>query len=103
MPKIVSATEARVRFGELLRRVGEERATYIVERAGERQVVILSIEEYEDLVTAARGARRRDAVEAAYTLGQRLRARRGGAPMPTPEDVIRSERDARDGDLADLR
>ncbi len=102
MPTIVSATEARVRFGELLRRVGEERETYIVERAGEKQVVVLSIDEYEALVSAARGAGRRDAVAAAYALGQRIRARRGEAAMASPEEVIRSDREARDRDLADL-
>lgn len=103
MPTIVTATEARVRFGELFRRVCEERETYIVERAGGRQVVVLSIEEYEALVAAARGAGRRDAVTAAHALGLRLRDRRGGAPMASPEVVVHAEREARDRGLTDLR
>lgn len=102
MPTTVSATEARVRFGAMLRRIAEERATYIVERGGERRVVVLSVEEYEDLVAATRGAGRRDALAAAHALGQRVRARRGDAPMRTPEDVIRADREARDLGLAAL-
>ena len=103
MPTIVSATEARVRFGELLRRVAEERETYIVERAGERQVVVLSIAEYEALVAAARSGGRRDALRAAFELGQRLRAQRADRPLASPEEVVRQGREARDRDLADLR
>lgn len=103
MPTIVSATEARVRFGELLRRVAEERETYIVERAGERQVVVLSIAEYEALVMAARSGGRRDALSAAFALGERLRVRRAGRELTPPEDVVRFGREARDRELADLR
>ncbi len=39
-------------FGEVLRAVSEEKATYVVERAGNPQAVILSSEEYERLTEA---------------------------------------------------
>lgn len=44
----VSATKARVHFGEILRRV-ENNETITVERAGEPKAVIISIEEYDRL------------------------------------------------------
>lgn len=50
MKKTVSATEARVHLGEVLRTVAEEGATYIIERAGKPQAVVVSSEEYERLV-----------------------------------------------------
>ena len=47
MERIVSATEARVRFGEMMRRVVEDAEAIIVERDGKRQVALISINEYE--------------------------------------------------------
>lgn len=44
----MSATEARVHFGEVLRRV-EENETIMVERGGQPKAVIISIQEYEKL------------------------------------------------------
>ena len=45
----ISATEARVHFGEIYRRVTENDETIIVERNGKPGMVILPIEEYEAL------------------------------------------------------
>lgn len=47
---MVTATEARIRFGELLRRVAENRESVIVERGGKPRAVVLSVSEYERLV-----------------------------------------------------
>ncbi len=47
--RAISATEARVRFGDLLRRVVEEQTPVVVERGGKPRVVMLSIEEYDRL------------------------------------------------------
>lgn len=44
----VSATEARVHFGEIMRRV-EQGETIVVERAGQAKVVLLSLAEYSRL------------------------------------------------------
>lgn len=44
----MSATEARVHFGKVLRRV-ENNETITVERGGQPKAVILSVEEYEKL------------------------------------------------------
>lgn len=45
----VSATEARVHFGEMMRRA-EDGETLLVERAGRAMVVMISMEEYARLI-----------------------------------------------------
>ncbi len=45
----VTATEARVHFGEIYRRVTENDETIIIERNGRPGAVLISIEEYEAL------------------------------------------------------
>ena len=50
MDDAVSATEARIHFGELMRRAVENRETIIVERGGQAHVVVMSVDEYERLV-----------------------------------------------------
>ncbi len=100
MEEVVTATRARVHFGELMRRVVEGGRTVIVERDGVPQVVVLSVAEYERL----RGAQpqgRRAAVESAIQLGERILARRGGQPLPRPEDVIAETREERGNDYDD--
>lgn len=99
-PDPISATEARVRFGEVLRRVSEEGARYVVERGGRQTVVILSLEAYEMLVAAARPRGGIDEVlEAAAALRAAQRERLAGELPPPPERVIAEGREARDADL----
>ncbi len=45
----ITATEARVHFGEIYRRVAENDETIVVERNGKPGVVILSVDAYEEL------------------------------------------------------
>ena len=49
MSRRVSATHARVHFGELLREVTENGDTVVVEKSGKPAAVILSVEEYQAL------------------------------------------------------
>ena len=50
MGRVITATEARIHFGELIREVVEKQQAVIVERGGKPQVVVLSINEYENLL-----------------------------------------------------
>jgi prevent-host-death family protein len=50
----VTATEARVHFGEIMRRVAVGRAPIVVEKDGIPTVVILAVAEYERLLRDAR-------------------------------------------------
>jgi len=43
MARRVSATEARIRFGELMRRAVEDKEAIIVERGGKLYVVVVSV------------------------------------------------------------
>lgn len=101
MERVVSATEARIRFGEMIRRVVNDQETIIVERFGEPQVVMLSLVQYRRL----KGAEQtqvdwREQVDAARKqIAQDLK----GAELIPPEEIIRRMREDRDTQLMDLR
>lgn len=59
----VSATEAKNRFGQLLEQA--QRAPVVIEKAGRRHSVLLSVEQYELLLSAQRHAAR-EAAPPAY-------------------------------------
>ncbi len=99
MGRVITATEARVRFGELLRSVAEGREPVVVERGGKAQAVILSVAEYDRL----RGAYRGDWLERVDRVRARIGQRRGRKKLPPAEDIIRQARGERDADLARLR
>ena len=100
MPATVSATEARVHFGELIRRVADHREAVYVERGGRPQVVLLAVSEYENLLSGASCdgwlARAREARD-------RVRAEMDQATLPSAEELIRQSREERDGQLDGLR
>ena len=50
----VTATEARVHFGEIMRRAAVGRAPIVVEKDGIPTVVILAVAQYEQLLRDAR-------------------------------------------------
>jgi prevent-host-death family protein len=97
---VVSATEARVHFGELIRRVVERSETVYVERGGRPQVVLLALAEYERLLfnseTGGWLARARAARD-------RVQAEIGEHTLPAVEDLVREMRDERDEQLSGLR
>ena len=93
MPTVVSATEARVHFGEILRRVGVNGETVFVEKGGRLQVVVIGAAEYERLTVGAQSGAWR---EKARRARERIRAEVAGAALPSAEDVIRIGREERD-------
>jgi prevent-host-death family protein len=46
MTKIVPALTARTQFGQILRRVKQNQERFVVDKRGEPQAVIMSVEEY---------------------------------------------------------
>ena len=60
MDTVVSATDARVHFGELMRQVMETGKAVTVERGGKPAVVVVPVEEYEQLNAALRRQRWED-------------------------------------------
>lgn len=93
----VSATEARVHFGELIRRAREE-GPITVERGGEPQVVVLSVEHYARLEPTA-NQQSEEPWEVKVREAQRMfreHVQRTGVPLPDAVEMIREGREIRD-------
>jgi len=63
MPRTVTATEAKNRFGSIVEWVREHNDEVIVQSRGEPSAVIISASEYEKLKSLREEARRREALE----------------------------------------
>ena len=101
MKRVVTATEARIRFGELLRRVAENRESVIVERGGKPQAVVLSVSEYERLVEGQQD--RNEWKTLVAEARDKIRAELGDRELTPPEDVIAKTREERDEQPMGLR
>jgi prevent-host-death family protein len=99
MERVISATEARIHFGDLMRKVTENQEAVIVERDGKPQVVVLALEEYERLKASQPCSDWRQTMERAIALADSISASRGGHPLPEPPEVIRQMREERDEQL----
>jgi prevent-host-death family protein len=93
MEHVLNATEARVHFGALLRRVTEKGETVVVERGGVPQAVVIGLPEYERLVAKSAGGRWKDKVSAARA---RVSEELQGRELPAPEEIIQESRNERD-------
>lgn len=100
MERVVSATEARIHLGELMRHVVEGGGPIIVERGGRPYVVLLSVEEYEQLV---KGQQPGNWWERVAQAREQIRADLGDRELVPPEEVLRQIREERDAQLLDLR
>lgn len=100
MARVVTATEARVHFGELMRRVVENEETVIVERAGKPQVAVVPVAAYERL-TAQSPARPhwQELLEKAH---DRIRRDLGDRELPPAEELLREMREERSAHLFEV-
>lgn len=101
MARTVSATQARVHLGELMRSAIESREPIIVERGGRRAAVLLSIAEYERLL---RGAPQEEdwSVLLAAARAQAT-ADLGGRALLPPVEALRQAREERGEQLVAVR
>lgn len=91
----VTESEARQRFGELLRDVAEGQETVLIEKDGETQAVVISLDEYTRLrekVSSPGG----DWKGQLDRVRERIAEELGDRPLPPAEDVIRRMREERD-------
>ncbi|HET8522411.1 MAG TPA: type II toxin-antitoxin system Phd/YefM family antitoxin [Thermomicrobiales bacterium] len=99
MKRTVSATEARIHFGELMRKVVERDETVIVERSGKPQVVVLSFEEYQRRV----GGQDREPQPNWEERFRRARAlldkELSGRDLPDIDEIFHEMREERDAQL----
>jgi prevent-host-death family protein len=103
MGRTVSATEARIHLGELMRWAVVSAEPVIVERGGKPHVVLLSISKYNQLQAAGQRQSWRKALDQVVRVGANIRARREGKPLTPPDEVIRQMREERDARFAGLR
>jgi prevent-host-death family protein len=99
MKRVVSATEARIRFGELMRQAVENRETIVVERGGKSHVVVISVEEYERLLKRQHG----DWRELVHGARAQIQAELGDRTLPWPDEILEQVREGRDEQLMDMR
>jgi prevent-host-death family protein len=101
MERTISATDARIHFGELMRRVVENQESVIVERSGEPHVVVISVDAYERLLAA------QEEQEDWRALVTQARAQAGAdlgdRELTPPEEVVRQIREERDEQLSPVR
>ena len=100
MGRVVSATEARIRFGELMRQVVETHEAVIVERGGKSHVVVISVEEYERLV---KGQQQDDWKKLVHGARAQIQADLGDRALPRPEEILDQVREGRDAQLLAMR
>ena len=100
MNKVMSATDARIHFGELMRHVVENDVPIIVEKAGKPQVVILSVEEYERLQMSFEAVDKESVFADILMYAAQIRKRQS-SEFPPSEEIIRQMREERDAQLLD--
>ena len=100
MGRVVSATEARIHFGELMRQAVETQEAIVVERGGKAQVVVLSLEEYERLLKGQQQDEWKDLVHGARA---QIDSDLGSRSLPRPEEILRQVREGRDEQLLAMR
>lgn len=90
MNRTISATEARIRFGEVMR--WAKQGPVLVERDGKAEIVILSKQEYDRLAAAPQLDWRQKMKE----IHALIRAERRGHALPLPEEMLSQARKERD-------
>jgi prevent-host-death family protein len=91
MLKTISATQARINFGDVMKQA--RIAPVIVERGGRAEVVVLSKKAYDQLVSGQANAALQKRIE---DLQGKIRAELAGKNLPDPADLIRQGREERD-------
>ena len=97
MGRTVTATEARVHFGDLMRRVVENDETVVVEKGGEPKVVVLSVATYDRLRAGEPAQEHWQAkLERAHAA---IRADLNGRELPDIVQLIHDMREERDAQI----
>ena len=99
MPTTISATEARVHFGEVMQDAVRSQQPIVVEKAGKPQVVILAYERYQQLVSSEPEDWQTMLAKGHAMIKSDLQ----GRTLPGAVEMVEAGRRARDEELADLR
>lgn len=98
MKHTISATEARVHFGELMQRIINSQNPVIVEKGGKAQVVIMSVAHYQRL----QQEKAQDWLEHLEQTHALIEQELNEEDLPDPAEVIRKMREERDDQLLDM-
>ena len=99
MQMTVSATEARIHFGEIMQDAVLHQQPIVVEKGGKPQVVILAYDHYQQLVNKELEDWRTMLAKGHAMVKADLKGRK----LPSGVEMIEEGRKARDEELADLR
>ena len=94
MLKTISATKARINFGDVMKQA--KIAPVIVERGGKAEVVVISKKAYDQLIAAKSQTDIQKRIE---VLHAQIRKELAGKTLPDLADVIRQGREERDEQL----
>jgi prevent-host-death family protein len=94
MQKTISATQARIHFGDIMKQA--KVAPVFVERSGKAEVVVLSKKAYDRLVAANQQTDWQAKLE---DLHKRIKTELAGRTLPAPEEMLRLAREERDEQL----
>jgi prevent-host-death family protein len=89
-PKHVSATEARVRFGEILGAVKNRGETVIVEKSGEPLAAVIPISEYRRM---SRRGLSQEWWDRQGEIAEEIERNLAGRPYPDVRELIDADRD----------
>ncbi len=94
MLKTISATKARINFGDVMKQA--KIAPVIVERGGKAEVVVISKKAYDQLIAAKSQT---DIKKRLKVLHAQIRMELAGKALPDLADVVRQGREERDEQL----
>jgi prevent-host-death family protein len=92
----VTEAEARKRLGELIQDVRDGRETVMIEKDGEPQAVVISLDEYTRLRAKNQGPGEQDWKRRVDRVRERVAQELKGRSLPPAEEVIRRMREERD-------
>lgn len=103
MEKRVSATEAKIHLGTLIRKAAEQGETVIVERSGIPRVAIVAFDEFRRMKSGRKHEGQEIILRRIRTLKKILHDRlmREGVTLPDMELMIDHAREQRDGQITD--
>lgn len=96
----VTATDARVHFGELLQRIVQNGEAVMVERSGKPVAVIMPVEQYDRMRTQEHEPDWRDLLQDAQ---DHIRAALGDQALIPADEIVRMGREVRDAEQIGLR
>lgn len=96
----VTATDARVHFGELLQRIVQNDEAVMVERSGKPVAVIMPVEQYDRMRTQAYEPDWRDLLQDAQ---DHIRSALGDQALIPADEIVRMGREERDAEQLGLR